>query len=87
MNDLLSEAYRVRHFEVNICEGCLRLEGQQCHTPGCCFCFSSTEEVGEYLDILLIRPIVNGVRMDGWLNEIEELSSKEVEEIKLITEM
>ena len=54
----------VRDYVVSICDQCIALEGESCNNPGCRFCRRSMPEVGEYLDVLLIRPIVNGQRLD-----------------------
>jgi hypothetical protein len=53
-----------REFTVRICDQCYRLEGQMCHNPECVFCRRTMVEVGEMLDALLIRPVVDGVRLD-----------------------
>lgn len=55
----------IREFSVHICEQCLRLEGEMCHNPDCRFCRRTMKEVGEYLDALLIRPVVDGQRIVG----------------------
>jgi len=36
-----------------------------CHNPECSFCRWDMAEVGQYLDALLIRPILDGKRTDG----------------------
>lgn len=43
-----------------ICDACYNLEGQECHTPDCIFYLRSMKEVEEALDLMLIRPIVDG---------------------------
>ncbi len=48
--------------EIRICDACLSLEGDMCHEPACVFCRRTMAEVGEYLDALLIRPVIDGVR-------------------------
>jgi len=53
---------KVRRYEIRICDQCIRLEGEQCHNPACVFCRRTMEEVGEYLDVLLIRPVIDGRR-------------------------
>jgi len=53
-----------RVYQIRICDDCIRLKGQMCHVPECVFCRRTMEEVGEYLDVLLIRPIVDGKRFD-----------------------
>jgi len=46
-----------------ICDDCYELKGEMCHRPECVFCRRTMQEVGEYLDVLLIRPLVNGERL------------------------
>ena len=46
-----------------ICQDCYELKGEMCHNPECVFCRRTMEEVGEYLDVLLIRPVVEGERL------------------------
>jgi hypothetical protein len=53
----------IRAFTVYICEDCLALKGEMCHTPECRFCRRTMREVSAYLDVLLIRPIVDGQRL------------------------
>jgi hypothetical protein len=48
---------------IRICDACLRLEGDMCHEPSCVFCRRTMAEVGEYLDTLLIRPVIDGERL------------------------
>lgn len=50
---------------IRICEDCLRLKGEMCHNAECVFCRRTMAEVGEYLDALLIAPLVDGERI--WL--------------------
>lgn len=51
----------VRALTVHICEDCLNLRGEMCNEPGCRFCRRTMAEVSEYLDVLLIRPRIDGV--------------------------
>ncbi|KKN75831.1 hypothetical protein LCGC14_0377070 [marine sediment metagenome] len=51
-------------FHINICQGCLDLEGEMCDTPECIFCRRTMKEVSEYLDVLLIRPVIDGVQVE-----------------------
>jgi hypothetical protein len=53
----------VRRFSILICEQCLNLEGEMCHNAYCTFCRRMMAEVGEYLDILHIRPVIDGERL------------------------
>lgn len=48
---------------ITICEDCYNLKGQMCHNPQCIFCRRTMKEVAEVLDILLIRPVVDGERI------------------------
>lgn len=50
-------------FQLNICQDCLDLKGEMCDTPECIFCRRTMSEVSEYLDVLLIRPIIDGVQV------------------------
>lgn len=45
----------IRHYEVTICDGCINLEGQECHTPECAFCFMNMDEVKETLRRVNLR--------------------------------
>lgn len=60
---LVEEAEPIRAFEIHICEDCLSLRGEMCHRPGCIFCRRTMSEVGDCLDMLLIRPVIDGVRI------------------------
>jgi len=53
----------IRPIVIRICDDCLDLKGDMCHNPECVFCRKTMAEVGELLDILMIRPIVDGVRL------------------------
>lgn len=53
-----------REFKVRICDQCYRLEGQMCHNPECVFCRRTIGEVGDALEMLLIRPVVDGEALD-----------------------
>ena len=61
---------------VSICDQCINLEGSECHTPGCRFFLKSTDEIGELLNVLLIRPIVDGERFD--VDYAKSMRTKEV---------
>lgn len=52
----------VHTVEFQVCDPCVRLEGEECHTPGCVFCFRSTEVPRRVLNDTLICPIINGER-------------------------
>ena len=48
--------------EIRICRQCYELEGEMCHNPSCVFCRRSISEVGNILDALVIRPLIDGAR-------------------------
>lgn len=52
-----------KRYCVYICNQCYELEGEMCHNPQCVFCRRTMEEVGEFLDALLIRPVIDGERL------------------------
>ena len=54
-----------KHYTIEICDDCYELRGEACHNPACVFCRQDMETVGEVLDILLIRPVVNGERLEA----------------------
>lgn len=53
----------IRRFTVRICEDCFHLRGEMCSTPDCVFCWRSMPDVGKALDVMLIRPLVDGERL------------------------
>jgi hypothetical protein len=53
-----------REYTIRICDDCYDLKGEMCHVPECVFCCRTMSEVGDYLDTLLIRPLVDGERLD-----------------------
>lgn len=55
---------------MDICDACVRLEGEECHTPGCRFFLCGMQEVSGYLDRLLIRPKIDGKHTEEVLCEI-----------------
>lgn len=61
----MSETTNVRPYTIDICDDCVRLKGDSCHNPRCIFCRWTMDEVGQYLDALLIRPIVDGERLNS----------------------
>jgi len=65
----------VNYYAVRICDDCMALKGEMCHEPGCAFCRRTMEEVGEYLDAMLIRPIVDGERIDLSASVLVELDT------------
>lgn len=60
----MSKEYpQVRQYLVSVCSGCYNMMGEMCTTPGCMFwVWASMEEVGEYLDHMQIRPLIDGRR-------------------------
>lgn len=50
----------IRRYEIDICDGCLDLQGEMCHTPGCVFIRQTTPEIKALLDLLMIIPLVDG---------------------------
>jgi hypothetical protein len=55
-----SDTTHLRRFSVVICRDCLALKGDECTHPDCIFYSRSMAEVRQYLDVLLIRPMVDG---------------------------
>lgn len=46
---------KISRFTVDICQGCLDLEGEMCCTPECFLCFYTTGEIKKFLNLALIR--------------------------------
>lgn len=61
---VLAEPQTTRAFTIRICNDCYALTGEMCHEPDCVFCRRTMAEVGGALDMLLIRPVVDGNRLD-----------------------
>lgn len=55
----------IRRYTVDICDDCLALKGEMCHRPGCVCIRMTMAEVGELLNRLLIRPMIDGVRIEA----------------------
>lgn len=51
---------KTREYAVRICDGCIKLEGQQCNTPECAFCRKSTKEIEALLEACQLRYVVEG---------------------------
>lgn len=49
--------------EFRVCDPCVRLQGQECHTPDCVFCFQPVSVAKEVLDKTLVCPIIDGERI------------------------
>lgn len=56
---------QLHHVTIEICDPCMQLEPSMCHNPECVFCRRTMKEVGEFLDALHIRPLVDGERFPG----------------------
>jgi hypothetical protein len=67
---------------VRICEDCLRLKGETCNNAECVFCRRTMAEVGHYLDVLLIAPVIDGERIFLPVNSHAELE-RERDALKL----
>lgn len=52
--------FATQDFLVTICEPCLALDGEMCHTPGCILIRHKMEEVKELLDVMQIRMEIDG---------------------------
>lgn len=46
---------KIKRFEVDICQDCLDLVGEECHSPCCVFCFRSIEYIQDSLMTMNIR--------------------------------
>lgn len=64
MSQETKEKNKIKPYTIYICDDCYKLKGEMCDEPECIFCRRTMEEVGEYLDVLLIRPIIDGKRLD-----------------------
>lgn len=65
MSDVLSLPEvdtRIRTATVRICQACVDLKGEECHTPECVFCFRSVTEAKWLMDKMMIAPIIDGER-------------------------
>jgi len=60
-----NEKIVVRRYTVDICDPCMKLEGSECHTPECIFFLCGMKEVGAFLDRSLIRPVIDGERIEN----------------------
>lgn len=63
----------MKRFTIQICDDCLDLKGQMCHCAECAFCRLTMSEVGDLLNTLLIRPVVDGERLPTMGAELERL--------------
>lgn len=73
----------LKEYTVMICDACYNLEGQECHTPDCIFYLRSMYEAKAALDMMLIRPIVDGESIKaqegdtvGTCNELNRLRAR-----------
>ena len=55
---------KVRQYVVSICDGCISLQGQMCHTPECAFCRKTTSEIADLLEACQLRYVVDGEIID-----------------------
>ena len=65
---------RVRRYEVDICDACMKLEPSECHTPGCIFFLCHMDEVSAFLNRALIRPIIDGKQIENLQKDAEVIS-------------
>lgn len=49
-------------YRIKVCVDCLNLKGEQCCDPGCVFIRYTMREVREFLDMLMIAPVIDGQR-------------------------
>ena len=54
---------KIQRYTIDVCEDCIHLKGEMCHTPECVFIRCTMDEVKQYLNMLLIAPIVDGERI------------------------
>jgi len=57
-------AMESRYYAVRICDGCIRLQGEQCHTPECAFCRKTKAEVAQLLEACQLRYVIDGEVVD-----------------------
>lgn len=65
---------RIRTATIRICQACVDLAGEECHTPECVFCFRSVTEAKWLMDKMMIAPIIDGERfvlVDDERSEVE----------------
>lgn len=55
---------KTRQYAVTICDGCIKLKGQQCNTPECAFCRKTTQEIAALLEACQLRFVVDGEIID-----------------------
>lgn len=60
----MTDEPKTRRYPITICDDCIHLKGQMCRTPECVFCWRSVPEIAEWLNVLLIRPVIDGERLD-----------------------
>jgi hypothetical protein len=69
------ETINARPFTIYICNDCYLLKGEMCHEPDCVFCRRTMDEVGDALDMLHIRPVVDSERFD--LHPVDPAATEE----------
>lgn len=57
------QGIQLQDYPVTICNACIHLQGNMCHTPGCAFIRCTMEEVKEFLNQTQICPLVNGEKI------------------------
>lgn len=59
-------------YVVSICNDCYEFKGEMCHQPGCIFIRQTMDEVKEHLNMMLIRPKVDGeyLRLGSTLEQV-----------------
>lgn len=60
--DLSDDIKVCREYKITICNDCINLKGKMCNNPCCVFIRRTMDEVKEYLDMLLIAPVIDGKR-------------------------
>lgn len=58
-----SDGILIHRAEFLVCDPCVKLEGQECHTPECVFCFQPVSVARDVLDKTLNCPVINGERL------------------------
>lgn len=66
----------MRIIGIQICDACYDLKEGMCHNPDCVFCRCTKDEVEHILNVLTIRPKVNGEALDLYPKEKNEATNK-----------
>lgn len=59
----ISDGILIYRAEFLVCDPCVKLEGQECHTPECVFCFQPVSVARAVLNKTLNCPIIDGERL------------------------